>query len=100
MTETERRDIETILDEFDFCKVEKVMQALEWRWASVGCVPSIGDMRRWCRRLLKSSIKEVGTNSDWFTGSGGFMVNVTQYPGDSKKYIKLSFQVAEWSNYE
>lgn len=101
MTETEREDIETILDEFDFCKVEKVMQALDWKWVQTNnAVPSIGDMRRMARELLGRAVLDCGESTDWATSCGGFVAQVHQYPGNSKKYISLSFQVAEWNNHD
>jgi len=49
-------EIDEILDEFDFEKVHKVMTALDWEWYSTDGVPSIAELRREARRLLKDLV--------------------------------------------
>ena len=61
--------IDEILDEFDFEKVHRVMQALNWKWQSSPDVPSIADLRRMARSLLKQVVESKGLHS---VGSGGF----------------------------
>lgn len=63
--------IDEILDEFDFEKVHRVMLALDWKWYIEGeqVNPSIGDLRRTARSLLKQVVESKGLHS---VGSGGF----------------------------
>lgn len=60
-------DIEEIMDEFDFEIVHRTMRALDWKWAGSDGTPTIGDLRRMARELLKDLIK----NKYEVTGSGG-----------------------------
>jgi hypothetical protein len=46
--------IDNILDEFNFAKVRKAMEALDWKWASVG-IPTIDDLRNEAHRLLRGA---------------------------------------------
>lgn len=48
--------IDEILDEFDFEKVHRVMVALDWQWYGMDMSPSIGDLRRQARSLLKQVV--------------------------------------------
>jgi hypothetical protein len=89
--------VEDLLDEFDFDKVKKVMDFLEWNYFdSPDKEVSIGELRRMARRLL-----EYGFNADpspeYYTASGGFEVTRYMYPGDTTKYLTLKFVVTEWS---
>jgi hypothetical protein len=93
-------DIEIILDEFDFGEVQKVMEFMDWKWASSDGVPTLGEMRRVARSLLKDVVNNVGHRRHTYCATGGFWAECTQYPGDPKKYLKLSFQVTSWDNYE
>lgn len=61
--------IDEILDEFDFEKVHRVMQALDWKWHNTDGVPSIADLRRMARSLLNQVVESKGIHS---VGSGGF----------------------------
>ena len=94
--------IETILDEFDFYKVERAMQALHWKWAGSCGVPSIGEMRQQARSLLYM-VRDVDTpdeSAEYSAATGGFKATRRLYPGDSKKYLTLEFIVASWDNHE
>jgi hypothetical protein len=90
--------IEDLLDEFDFGKVKKVMDFLEWKYHDTldGNV-SIGELRRMARYLLETAYN-ADSSTEYITGSGGFEVTRNMYPGDTTKYIALKFVVTEWSN--
>lgn len=98
--QNEQQDIETILDEFDFHKVQKAMEALDWTWASSAGVPAIGELRRCARRLLKYATDADIAVPEYMTGTGGFEVSRHLYPGDAKRYYSLKFVVSDWNNYE
>jgi hypothetical protein len=61
--------IDEILDEFNFERVHKVMVALDWTWSGTDGVPTIADLRRMARSLLKQVVESKGIHS---VGSGGF----------------------------
>jgi hypothetical protein len=80
--------VEEILDYFDFEKVAKVMEALDWKWWSIGEVPGTGPLRRQARRLLR----EVATlpPGTW-TSTGGLKAH-----HDKWGQLELEFIVAGW----
>ena len=98
--QNEQQDIEHILDEFDFYKVHKAMEALDWTWASSAGVPTIGEMRRCARMLFKHAVEADSSSPNYSTATGGFEVSRDLYVGDAKRYYSLKFIVSEWNNYD
>ena len=63
--------INTIIKEFDFEKVHKVMTFLNWTWAfSTGGAPSIRELKRESRKLLKEA---AGLTNVGFVSTGGLL---------------------------
>lgn len=90
--------IEDLLNEFDFDKVKKVMDCLEWKYHdSVNEGVSIGELRRMARRLLENVFK-APAQSEYTTSCGGFEAARYMYPGDLQVYLDLKFVVADRSN--
>jgi hypothetical protein len=94
--------IDDIMDEFNFAKVLKTMEALDWKWR--GQIPSMDDLRDQAIYLLRGAAKaRLGDYKDthWelgvIHGTGGFQAtafcdkNKTQITG-----LDLKFVVAEW----
>ena len=91
-------EIEDILDHFNFEKVKKAMDALEWKyWDSEEDTVSIYELRKMARRLL-IDVYNASNSDHWYSSSGGFGAERWMYPGDTKKYLYLKFVVAEWNN--
>ena len=84
--------IDNILDEFDFEKAHKVMEFLEWKWSNA--VPTIADMRRLARNLLK----EAAEGEVVAIGTGGLQVRKCVVDGTI--YLTLEFVVASWDNHD
>jgi hypothetical protein len=90
--------IEDLLDEFDFDKVKKVMDFLEWKYhGSAYDEISIGELRRMSRYLLEDAY-HASPSPEYMIGSGGFEVSRHMFPDDPTKYLTLQFVVTEWSN--
>mgnify|MGYP000046428745 CR=1 FL=1 len=90
--------IEDLLDEFDFDKVKKVMDFLEWKyWESPDDEINVGELRRMARYLLQEAYDFDDSTYECIS-SGGFEVTRRMRPDDDKKYLTLKFVVAEWSN--
>ena len=58
LSDLERRKIANVMENFDFYKVHKVMELLQWVWIACGedgnsAVPSVGQMKAEAKRLLK-----------------------------------------------
>ena len=71
-----QKQIEDIMDEFNFGEVQRVMESLDWTWSGTGCVPEEYDLRKGARQLLKQAaemIDEESTASGGSTSTGGFL---------------------------
>jgi hypothetical protein len=74
-----QEQIDEIMDSFDFEKVQKIMEALNWEWNDEG-VPDIYSLRTSARKHLKAAAEIKGTS-----GSGGFTAHYTE----SKEWVRL-----------
>ena len=96
-------DIQTIMDKFDWKKVQRTMKALKWEWACYGA-PTIVQMQERIRYLLNDAamyaLKSPKKKFEYMTGTGGFEVHARRYKDSDKIYLELKFVVTEWSNYE
>lgn len=83
MTQKETDAINDVMDEFDFHKVQKIMETLDWKWALEDAlrVPTESEVRKFARRLLEDAIKRNSTMA-----SGGFKAKYI------KKYNELSLK--------
>ena len=85
--------IDDIMDNFDFSKVETVMNATNWAWASTHGVPVEHEIRKQARELLKSVsqhyVSELGFRYAIYTG--GFKAT-KYYNGE----LELEFIVTKW----
>lgn len=92
------KQVEELLDEFDFGKVKKVMDFLEWTYFDTKDTEvSIEELRRCARYLLECAVKAPDSD-EYYTSTGGFEVTRNMYSGDTQKYLSLKFIVTEWSN--
>lgn len=91
---TEEEIIEDILDEFDFGKVQHAMEALNWTWYDSSDVPTLGQLRKKARNLMK----HCKGHDTYVTATGGF--NVRKETHEGVPYYSLQFVVTEWDNYE
>ncbi len=94
-------DINEILDFFDFERVKKVMDHLNWEWVGSDGVPEIYELRQHARKLMNTAVNECikSKQEDYFTECGGFRVECNKYNDDPKMYIRLTFNVTSWENW-
>ena len=103
--------INNIMDEFNFARVYKAMEAVDWKWATVNggkSTPSIDDLRATAERLLRGAAKSrLGDYKDthWELGiinaTGGFQA--TAFCDEAKTRITgldLRFVISEWDEGE
>ena len=96
--------INDIMEEFDFDKVERAMDALNWRWR--GQIPSIEDLREEAERLLRgAAASRLGAYKDSHHevasvyATGGFEAKA--WCDESKTKIiglQLDFIVTSWDS--
>ena len=106
VTDRQRLMIDDVMDSFEFYKVERHMQQVQWGWAKPTPedkwnleIPDEIDLRAALRRLLVNTCtsmtmnKEADPNvsSPCYTSCGGFTVYV--WPDDSAHVL---FSVTDW----
>jgi hypothetical protein len=87
MKKKKNKSIKKIMKHFDFKRVHKTMEALEWEWVFVG-VPSLEEIKKFAKELLIRSVSEKITIS-----TGGF----TSKYDEKDNTISLSFIVTDWT---
>ena len=97
ITETQRNQIDYILDNFNFEKVKVAMEALDWKWANPTgeaglAIPTIARMRQTARMLLQNSVK------DSCTGTGGFEASYYPANKDGEEYFNLRFVLHHYNS--
>jgi len=80
--------VKSVLENFDFRKVNDVMIHLDWKWSRKQRVPTIGELFMESQKLLE----EVVVNSDEHVcvSTGGF--EAEKFDGE----VSLKFIVEEW----
>jgi hypothetical protein len=71
ITESYQKQIDEIMDNFDFDRVQKMMTAIDWTWyTDEGAhIPSQPELREAARSYLRT----VAEKDCYMVGSGGFM---------------------------
>jgi hypothetical protein len=92
---TAQDNIDHIMDHFDFAKVVKTMEALNWEWSSTDGVPDESEARTFARGLLKSAAARIVSKEEnhCYIGCGGFVAR-KYYDGG----LELEFVVTSWSS--
>lgn len=92
--------LEHCIEGFDFVKVRKVMEYLDWRWGFINAVPQIHEMKDWVRELSFSLLKhfrEKPKERRFSTASGGFEIYFTRsYEGCEPDSIEIKFVLESW----
>ena len=90
LNDDEDAKIKSILNNFDFNKVKKIMDVLNWKWASSkNGFPDMDEIRKLATRLLIDACVEKTNIS-----TGGFRA-VYDDNGDGDPYVGLEFIVEE-----
>jgi enoyl-CoA hydratase/carnithine racemase len=94
-TKTKQEKIDKVMDNFDFGRVVKTMQALDWNWIDEG-VPSESEVRKEARRLLKQISNAILSEpTSYSIATGGFCA--TRF---SDGELRLQFIVSEYDTEE
>jgi hypothetical protein len=87
-----QKQIEDIMDEFNFGEVQRVMESLDWTWSGTGCVPEEYDLRKGARQLLKQAAEMIGNPlrlSGGSTATGGFLATSRAGFDNGEKWLRL-----------
>lgn len=90
--------IDGILENFDFDKVKKTMDLLDWTYADIGEVPSTYQLIKSAKSRLKDAYKYAKENKkDGHSFSGGFRAFAEwNKEKETVDYLQLDFVVATW----
>ena len=98
-----QQDIQIIMNEFAWERVQTVMTALNWEWVGYG-IPPLPQLKRTARYLLNEVAEDVlrSTKKKYIaiTSTGGFEAKAQKFKDTDKIYLELKFVVTEWGNYE
>lgn len=92
---------DNIMDNFDFAKVARVMELLDWRWSTGDSfdslvVPDESEIRRSARKLMTEIIESIGTEHEITAAeTGGFRVEFNDWNGEPD--LRLMFLVDDWN---
>ena len=95
--------IDEVMDNFDFNRVAKVMEALNWTWHVTLGVPFEPDIRAQARKMMIQVPEKHQPNMELNVSTGGLKVIGGYNPMGDLDLISLEFVVAEWvvgSNFE
>ena len=94
--------IQEILAEFDFAKMSRVMEFLDWKWYNLDRIPTVGDLRNEAKDQLERAFKYLDDKKydkyGWRennTGTGGFDIWVCEHK-DGRIFAHLKFVVEDW----
>lgn len=105
LTEKQQQKIDEIMDNFDFGKVAKVMEFLEWKWwnrtSEGGFIPESYELRAKAREELKKiCLRPTPETNQWSLDAGSGGLYITRYGGiDSKgawENLDLKFAIENW----
>lgn len=86
--------IDDILENFNFEKVNIAMKFLDWRWASIGRVPTINELKESAREQLQNCIKEAKDNkTEFYISSGG----LKSFYSFDENFLELEFVLTDWT---
>lgn len=95
--------IHDTMENFDFRKVQSIMEFLDWRWAGGGYkVPDQSQLKRQAHSLLVDAIelaeKEPFEHEEvaYFSTTGGFKATALKGSNNKVNFIRLEFIVEEW----
>lgn len=86
--------IDNIMDNFDFSRVARCMEVLEWKWHNVEGVPEESNIRKLARELMKQT-PETFRKEEYYSGTGGLYVRAW-YENMELVLMELTFVVAGW----
>ena len=86
--------LDDIMDNFDFDRVHKTMELLDWHWATSkdGGVPTVDEIRDVAADILW----ELVNSNNEFIATGGLEAR-KDFSDPSNPFIELKFVVEEWA---
>ena len=90
--------VNEVMDLFDYERVHKVMEFLDWKWAGKD-IPEIYDLRVKSRKLLEEAANKVIEGEEYyFVATGGFKAEAWKND-EGKLELRLNFTLEESENW-
>lgn len=87
-------DIESIMRNFDFDRVHKVMRFLNWQWAQNSGPTRVPDLEEIKEKAGKQLLEVSGKPADNWVKSGGFVAAKLKY--EHGVQLELYFELCSW----
>ena len=94
LTESEKLRLNEIIKKFNFNRVYKCMNGMNWEWGSSKGVPTIIEIKKSAKSLLISAIEHIRKKESVRIGTGGFQVEYSK----EVDLLELSFVVSAWDD--
>ena len=95
--------VNEVLAQFDFEKVKKVMEAINWHWAGYEGAPAIRDLKESAESRMYDAIEQaIDPNNEehhdigWISNSGGFKAMAWKNEDGTLARVQLEFVVTDW----
>ena len=89
--------VTAVMEEFDFDRVHRIMENLDWKWDGIGCckmtVPSTYRMTKYAEKLLRDAAQHYGGKESYSCSSGGF---TAKFDGEA---LTLQFILTEMTSF-
>ena len=89
-----QKQIEEIMDNFNFARVHKMMVAVRWTWSGVG-IPCEAELREEARDRLRRAAKDKAEIE-----SGGFFIKYSEGENKDGPWVGLSLRWGESWDFE
>lgn len=82
----------TIMEQFDFTRVQKTMEALDWGWMGEAAPPSMRDIESTAEQVMRWAVTGYMEGKPFYSSStGGFTALILKY--DAGPRLELTFSV-------
>ena len=95
-----KKMIKNIVKNFDFKKVNDVMEYLNWTWVGKPNSPTIENLKKSAKERLKCAYnlakEEMQPDVTYFSSSGGLKASALCNEVGNVVYLNLEFVLTEW----
>lgn len=93
------KKVRDVINNFDFDKVKKVMDYLNWDWR--GQIPTINEIIGEAQRLLYDAVQALDTNNsdEAHVGTGGFNASAYKDSTTGEIDVHLDFRLDEFNSF-
>jgi hypothetical protein len=96
--------IKSVMKNFDWNRVQSIMEHLDWRWRGAPEVPSIAELKAEALECINGAIYQAIGNTEsskdigWISACGGLKAIAYRTNKNKLAQIRLEFNIAEWES--